>query len=59
MMLILGTLGKWAAAILLPVLAWFGISWAATPEPDMTITYILLGLLALIAIGLLLIVWRM
>lgn len=56
---ILISIGKGAASILLPIAAWMGLSWAVTPEPDMTLTYVLLGIMALIAIGLALIAWRM
>ena len=56
---ILITAGKWLAAILAPMAAWMGISWAMTPDTDMTMTYVLLGILAVIAMGLVAIAYRM
>jgi len=50
--------GKWAAGALLPILAFFGVAWAITPSTDMTAAYVLLGLLAIIAIGIIILVWR-
>ena len=56
---ILITVGKWAASLLLPIGAWFGLSWAITPAADMTMTYMIMGILAVIAIGLIAIAYRM
>lgn len=56
---ILVTIGKWAASLLLPIGAFFGLSWAMTPAADMSMTYLLMGILALIAVGLIVIAYKM
>jgi hypothetical protein len=55
---ILVTIGKWAASLLLPIGAFFGLSWAMTPAADMSMTYLLMGILAVIAVGLVVIAYK-